>query len=791
MTQIETRSATTGRPARLLHDVPLRVLLVGGFLLSGLIPLMILSLASYRTAHEELKRQAFRQLEAVRDIKRQQVLSYFQERFADLRVFSATPSLQQAWRELSTVKDDRQMAAGRDLRERHEPYLRMLFSQYGYSGLYLVDGANGAVLLACERGRKSADTAGSPLSPSTWQEAPRLGRATLTDISLYGVGGREVAQYLAAPFGDISSGRGVIVARLSLETIDRLMKERSGMGLTGETYLVGADRRMRSDSHLDPDKHSVLASLAGTVARNGADTESVTRSLRGETGTAVIRDYRGIPVLSAFAPLDVEGLAWVIVAEIDVAEIDQQIRHALNTEVLSITAGAALLLLFLALVITHFISRDIGRVGGQLESLIDGVLHDRVDGQIDARQIGVDFRAVAAQTNHLVAAFRDHVDRIRKLEEHQRFTQKIEAIGTLASGIAHDFNNILTYMLAYARLAMSALPADAPAMENLREIIAGIHRAGELIRRIMPFPHPTLSGPQRVDARDICRETNAILKATLPKKIMLESDLGNHPLLVGCAPGPFQQMLMNLCTNAYHAMQDGGGVLTIALARLEPGIAAAAAPACVRLIVRDTGCGMNAEVRSRLFEPLFTTKPAGIGSGLGLVMVQETVQACHGSISVISEPGRGSEFVIDLPLLTTSEAAATVSETALSTVRKPMRILFVDDEERIRLSEKQVLEELGFQTDTAANAEEALRLYVDAAGRYQLVITDLNMPGISGVELAERLHQREPDLPVFLITGYNELLQGIDPVHAGISAVLAKPFDMAELYEALQSIAAL
>jgi signal transduction histidine kinase len=791
MTRIEMRSSTTGRPARLLHDVPLRVLLVGGFLLSGLIPLLILSLASYRTAQEELKRQAFRQLEAVRDIKRQQVLSYFQERFADLRVFSATPSLQQAWRELSAARRDRHMAAGRNLRERNEPYLRMLLSQYGYSGLYLVDAAKGAVLLACERGCMFADTAGSSLPHSTWQEAQRLGRATLTDISRYGVGGREVAQYLAAPLGGISPVSGVIVARLSLEPIDRMMKERSGMGLTGETYLVGADRRMRSDSYLDPYKHSVLASLAGTVAGNGVDTESVTRSLRGEIGTAFIRDYRGIPVISAFTKLDIEGLTWVIVAEIDVAEIDQQIRRALNPEVLSITAVAALLVLILALVITHFIGRDIARVGNQLKSLIDGVLHDRMDGQIDARQIGVDFRAVVAQANHLVEAFRDHVDRIRKLEEHQRFTQKIEAIGTLAGGIAHDFNNILTYMLAYTRLAMAALPADAPAMENLREIIAGIHRAGELIRRIMSFPHPTLPGPQRADARAICRETIAILKATLPKKIVLESELGNQPLLVGCAPGPFQQMLMNLCTNAYHAMQDGGGVLTIALTRLEPDVATADAPACVRLTVRDSGCGMNAEIRSRLFEPLFTTKPAGIGSGLGLVMVQETVQACQGRISVTSESGCGSEFVIDLPLLTTDDAAATVTASAPLAARKPLRILFVDDEEHIRLSEKQVLEELGFQTETAANAEEALRLHADAPGCYQLVITDLSMPGINGVELAERLHQREPDLPVFLTTGYNELLQGISPARAGIRTVLAKPFDMAELYEALQLIAAL
>ena len=166
--------------------------------------------------------------------------------------------------------------------------------------------------------------------------------------------------------------------------------------------------------------------------------------------------------------------------------------------------------------------------------------------------------------------------------------------------------------------------------------------------------HPALpagaAGPPRADARDSRRETIAILKATLPKKIVVESELGNRPLPVPCAPGPFQQVLLNLCTNAYHAMQEKGGVLTIALAPLEPDASTATASAA-SLTVRDTGCGMTAEVRKRLFEPLFTTKPAGIGSGLGLVMVQETVQACGGSMIVTSEPGRGSEFVIDLPLL--------------------------------------------------------------------------------------------------------------------------------------------
>ena len=250
----------------------------------------------------------------------------------------------------------------------------------------------------------------------------------------------------------------------------------------------------------------------------------------------------------------------------------------------------------------------------------------------------------------------------------------------------------------------------------------------------------------------------------------------------------FQQMVMNLCTNAYHAMQEGGGVLTITLARLATDGARGPAAGWLRLVVRDTGCGMNAEVRRRLFEPLFTTKPAGIGSGLGLVMVRDAVLSSHGCIQVSSEPGRGAEFVIDLPLLTEDETAATFQDVFAPTGRKPLRILFVDDDEHIRLSEKHLLAELGYRVDTAADAEEALCLHAEAPGRYQVVFTDLNMPGLNGVELAERLHRREPDLPIFLITGYPELLKGIDPAQAGIRAVLSKPFDMEELYEVLRSI---
>jgi CheY-like chemotaxis protein len=236
-------------------------------------------------------------------------------------------------------------------------------------------------------------------------------------------------------------------------------------------------------------------------------------------------------------------------------------------------------------------------------------------------------------------------------------------------------------------------------------------------------------------------------------------------------------------------MQEKGGVLTLSLSRMEPGAGETAATPWVRLSVRDTGCGMDAGVRSRLFEPLFTTKPAGIGSGLGLTMVRETVRACHGRIQVNSGPGQGSEFIIELPQPPVADTAPARGISGAVKAQDPARILFVDDEERIRISEKQLLEELGFQTDTAADAEEALRLHAEVPSRYRLVITDLNMPGGNGVELAESLHRLEPDLPIILTTGYSDMLQEIDAGRTGIRAVLSKPFDMEELYEALHELA--
>jgi signal transduction histidine kinase len=790
MTPAEPRREADGRRARLLQDVPLRVLLVGGFLLSGLIPLMILSLASYRTAHEELTRQAFRQLEAVRDIKRQQVMNYFQERFADLRAFSAMPSLKLACRELTAAQRAGRADAAGNLRERHEIHLRTLLGQYdGFAGLALVDCASGDVLLASDREQPAGVAAARPLPPAIWREALRGDQVVLTDIGRCGADGREVCQYLAAALGGGPKAQCVLVARLALEAVDRIMKERSGMGQSGETYLVGDDLRMRSDSHLDPERHSLRASLSGSVAVNGADTEGVRRALSGEAGTALIRDYRGVVVLSAFAPLVIEKLAWVIAAEIDLAEIDQQIRRALNPQVLIITGSAALLVLILALVIAHFIGRNINRVVGQIRSLIECVLQDRTDERIDLQQTGVDFRAVSARVNQLVVAFQDHVARIRRLEEHQRFTQKIEAIGTLAGGVAHDFNNVLTYLLAYTRLAMTDLPANAPARDSLREVITGIHRAGELIRRILPAPYPDRSDPQQADARAICQETIAILKATLPGTISVQGELGERALLVNCAPVPFQQMLMNLCINAYHAMQDKGGVLAISLSRLAVSAAEGGMPAWVRLIVRDSGCGMSAGVRARLFEPLFTTKPAGVGSGLGLTMVKETVQACGGRIDVASELGIGSEFAIDLPLAVDPPEASAAAAVP-SVTKGPWRILLIDDDERVRRSQARLLEELGFQVDLAEDAKEALRLIHNAPGRWQLVVTDFDLPGINGIELAGQLRLSDPQLPVFLMTGHFELLQKTDPHAAGIRAVLTKPFDMAELCDALRTIAA-
>jgi methyl-accepting chemotaxis protein len=306
------------------------------------------------------------------------------------------------------------------------------------------------------------------------------GRIALSDTKPYPPSNNAPAQFLAAPILENDNIIGVIAVQISIDSIDEIMKERSSMWKTGETYLVGQDKKMRSDSCMDKIDHSVHASFNGSVEINGVDTSASRAALKGITSTGIMRNYKNREVLSAFTPIEIEDVKWAIIAEVDIEEIDMQITNSLNKKIIVLFIISALVLFFLSMIVTVFISKGIKNTIFQLEQMIKDVLKGNLKVRGDSDSVSVDFKAVVHSANQLIEAFAGQWEEKRKLEEHMQYNQKLEAIGTLAGGIAHDFNNILTSMFAFSHLVMSDLSQGSQAREYMQEIFSALHRASEL-----------------------------------------------------------------------------------------------------------------------------------------------------------------------------------------------------------------------------------------------------------------------------------------------------------------------
>ena len=362
------------------------------------------------------------------------------------------------------------------------------------------------------------------------------------------------------------------------------------------------------------------------------------------------------------------------------------------------------------------------------------------------------------------------------LEAGIRNKQRLETIGTLAGGIAHDFNNILVPILGYAELSMSMLPPESQLYKYSSEIMKAAERAQNLVAQIMTFSRPAENRQKPLDVRLLLKEALKLLRPAIPATIAIEQHIDTPCRNVLADPSHIHQIILNLCTNAFHAMETAGGTLTIELREA----AAADCPACcnsgvgyLMLRVTDTGTGMDAATMERIFEPFFTTKPVNKGTGLGLSVVYGIVQSCKGEITVASAEGRGSTFKIFLPVI---EADAEESQDAGSPVRGGGRVLCIDDEPANLQLMLAMLSRLGYIIETETSPVKALDLFSRAPESFDLVITDLAMPGMTGMELAEKIHRESPGLPVILMTGYGS---DIDETAAlercGIRQILKKP----------------
>jgi PAS domain S-box-containing protein len=378
----------------------------------------------------------------------------------------------------------------------------------------------------------------------------------------------------------------------------------------------------------------------------------------------------------------------------------------------------------------------------------------------------------------------------RSLERQLRQAQKMEAIGTLAGGIAHDFNNILGAINGFAELAKQDAVGNPAVLECLDEVARAGSRATDLVRQILTFSRQSEQQRTHLQLRHIVGEALKLLRATIPSSVQFSINLAADAPVVLADPTQIHQIAMNLGTNAAHAMRGRSGRLEVKLGKIVVDTDMAAANPSLQvgpyalLTISDTGHGMPREVLERIFEPFFTTKAPGEGTGLGLSVVHGIMKAHEGCITVYSQPGQGTTFHLYFPAVAADEVAAIPCEVTVPTGNGE-RVLFVDDEEALAKLGERMLVRLGYQVDAQTNPGAALEAFRREPQKYALVITDLTMPGMTGIQLAPELLRIRTDLPVILTTGYAANLT-LDDVHAlGIRELVLKPLSRQSLGEAV------
>ena len=374
---------------------------------------------------------------------------------------------------------------------------------------------------------------------------------------------------------------------------------------------------------------------------------------------------------------------------------------------------------------------------------------------------------------------------LKESENKFRQAQKMESVGTLAGGIAHDFNNILSAIIGYAELTLTDTAENSGVRNNLEEIFKAGQRAKDLVRQILAFSRQNEQELKPVQINLIVREALKLLRASLPSTIEIRQNIQPQVENVMADSTQIHQVLMNLCTNSAHAMQESGGVLEINLSSEEldsdftihhPGIYPGR---YLKLTVADSGCGIPPEFLERIFDPYFTTKDKGQGTGLGLAVVHGIAKSHGGTITVESEPAKGSIFNLFLPTIEREAESSVDIQKASPTGNE--RILFVDDEKVLADIGKLMMESLGYEVETRTSSIEALELFRAKPDYFHLVITDMTMPHMTGDKLAKEILRIRPNIPIIISTGFSEKISEKKAKALGIKAFVMKPVIMDKL----------
>lgn len=636
--------------------------------------------------------------------------------------------------------------------------------------------------------------------------------------------------YIGEPLLDDKGEVEIIVAlKIPLDLINQIMNENTGMNRSASSiYLVGTDGFSRSflpgfsDKPASPVLHRV---------KSGA----VTDALAGITNEKIITDYRGVEVLSAYAPLNIFNTKWAIIAEIDKDEAFAGLRDLKRNTLLLGIVAVFLIILISAMIARHFakpiaeLTQGVYRLKYRdFDTTVSCKTNDELEILAQAfnemsaeiKRYSVELESKAQQIKSYSDELESKMDILQKAEQEKnilanqlRQSQKMEAIGTLAAGVAHDFNNILSAIQGYSEIVMYELSDYSPEKISMEKVLYACNRAKHLIRQILTFSRTsTEECLVRLNIYDILQETLQLIRASIPTTIEIVTNINKN---CGYAIGDstqIHQVIMNLCTNASHAMDEKGGVMTVSLdvehlaksdldARsivsygininsVKPGN-------YIVISVSDTGSGIAPEHIERIFDPYFTTKPPGKGAGMGLAVTQGIVQKRGGMITVESKKGEGTTFKVWLPQIN-EQAIISNDRICSSSIngsdngaaglvynddlpRGEERILVVDDEPDLIEITTHRLESLGYTVTGMTNSSDALIIFESMPDKFDLIITDQTMPKLTGAELVEKIIDIREDIPVILCTGYSTKVDAQRAEEIGIKAFLIKPVDYREL----------
>lgn len=368
-----------------------------------------------------------------------------------------------------------------------------------------------------------------------------------------------------------------------------------------------------------------------------------------------------------------------------------------------------------------------------------------------------------------------------RLERQLRHTQKMEAIGTLAGGVAHDFNNVLTPIMGYAEIIRLKLKqdgfSDRVVYDYLEQILKASKRAKSLVEQVLTFSRSIEKKEVLQYLHPIVKEVMKLMRVTLPSTIVITEEVNERCGRVLIDPVQIHQVLINLCTNAAHAMVGRHGLLTVKLDKISP---AGNGRDWLELSVSDTGSGIEEALLDRIFEPYFSTKEKTSGTGMGLAMVHGIISRQGGTIQVESEIGKGSVFKVRLPVAQRETAIDQV--LSLGNLQGGSgNILLVDDEEQVVQVTGEILQNLGYVVVGRSSPQDALQLFSSSPYDFDLLLTDLTMPGLTGLELSERVKGLRPDIPIILFTGYSDQVSRDAAMEAGIDEYCMKPISMRDL----------